>query len=910
MWFLGLMIGLVIGAVTEGGDGAVYGAAFGALAGYALRLALGRSTDARLDALEQDVRRLREALDAVRAAPPSQAVTAPRAEPFPEFELAAAPPGSMASIQIEPEPAPPEAAPAPAAAAPSAPTPPRPPPSAPQAGSQPPAWWSWLVGGNTVVRVGVVVLFFGVAFLLKYAYDHTHIPIQVRLIAVALGAVVLLVIGWRLRLRRRGYALALQGAGIGALYLTVFASFRLFGLLPSGAALVLLFFIAALSAALAVLQSSQSLAILGASGGFLAPVLTSTGGGSHVMLFSYYALLNAGILGIAWYKAWRPLNLVGFAFTFGIGTLWGAQYYRPELFASTQPFLALFFALYLAIPVLYARREAGQTERYLDAVLVFGVPVIAFGLQLRLVRGFEYGGAFSAVALSLVYLLLARTLHGREGERLRMLVEAFLALGVVFATLAIPLALDGRWTAAAWALEGAALVWVGVRQGRRAARAFGLLLQIGAGLAFLWDMPHATGRVPIFNSTYLGCLFVALAGLFSNWYLQRNRGALRNWEAVPAAAVFFWGLAWWVGGGLAEIQQQLSGRYEADAALLFFAGSAVALGWLCMRIGWRLALYPAFALLPVMALLAFGEAAFTWKRHPFAALGVIAWPAAFAAHYWLLRRFEAPERSIPEVLHSGAVWLLAALGAWELAWNIDRAVLGEGIWPLIAWVLFPGALLNLLSLWGQRIAWPVRAHLDSYLLLGCAPLAAFLYGWMLYANFTSNGNPAPLPYVPLANPLDLAQIAALLVILLWLREARALQLLDLTGERMIAVMSALGTVVFVAANGVLLRSLHHYADVPFHLASLWRSMLVQAALSIFWSLLALCTMAIATRIRVRVLWIVGATLMAVVVVKLFLVDLSGVSGVERIVSFIGVGLLMLVIGYLSPVPPRARELPQ
>jgi uncharacterized membrane protein len=181
---------------------------------------------------------------------------------------------------------------------------------------------------------------------------------------------------------------------------------------------------------------------------------------------------------------------------------------------------------------------------------------------------------------------------------------------------------------------------------------------------------------------------------------------------------------------------------------------------------------------------------------------------------------------------------------------------------------------------------------------------------VLYANFTSSGNPAPLPYVPLANPLDLAQIAALLVILLWLREARAAQLLDLTGERMVAIVSALGAVGFIALNGVLLRSLHHYADVPFRLDSLWRSMLVQAALSIFWSLLALCTMAIATRIRVRVLWIVGATLMAVVVVKLFLVDLSGVSGVERIVSFIGVGLLMLVIGYLSPVPPRARELSQ
>jgi uncharacterized membrane protein len=81
-------------------------------------------------------------------------------------------------------------------------------------------------------------------------------------------------------------------------------------------------------------------------------------------------------------------------------------------------------------------------------------------------------------------------------------------------------------------------------------------------------------------------------------------------------------------------------------------------------------------------------------------------------------------------------------------------------------------------------------------------------------------------------------------------------------------------------------------------------------LLIFWSVFVLCAMSIAICMRVRVLWIVGAALMAVVVVKLFLVDLSNVSGVERIVSFIGVGLLMLVIGYLSPVPPRARELPQ
>ena len=102
------------------------------------------------------------------------------------------------------------------------------------------------------------------------------------------------------------------------------------------------------------------LAVLGVSGGFLAPVLASTGGGSHVMLFSYYAVLNAGVLGIALYKAWRPLNVLGFVFTFGIGAVWGARFYRPELLESTEPFLLLFFLQYVVIAVVFALKQAPQ----------------------------------------------------------------------------------------------------------------------------------------------------------------------------------------------------------------------------------------------------------------------------------------------------------------------------------------------------------------------------------------------------------------------------------------------------------------------------------------------------------------------------------------------------------------------
>jgi uncharacterized membrane protein len=173
-----------------------------------------------------------------------------------------------------------------------------------------------LLQANMVAKVGILVLFFGLAFLVKYAYERVHVPIELRLSAVALGAIALLFVGWRLRVKRAGYALALQGGGIAVLYLVIFAAFRMYGVLPATLAFGLLFGIAVASAVLAVAQNSLSLAVIGVSGGFLAPILASTGQGSHVMLFSYYAVLNTGIVVVAWLKAWRVLNVLGFAFTF------------------------------------------------------------------------------------------------------------------------------------------------------------------------------------------------------------------------------------------------------------------------------------------------------------------------------------------------------------------------------------------------------------------------------------------------------------------------------------------------------------------------------------------------------------------------------------------------------------------
>jgi len=918
MWFLGMILGAIVGAIG-GGAGALAGAVAGIFAGIAMSRSKQVVDETWKRNVEDALRQLHQRVQALErggvAAPaPGAAAPEPAAQP------AAATPVEAPAAPITTPPQPVAEAPAagpahdvpdwarPATAAQPASPAASPAAAPPKAPPQPDPFTRWLFGGNTLVRVGVIVLFFGVAFLLKFAAERDLIPIELRLAGVALGGIVMLVLGWRLRLKRAGYALMLQGGGVGVLYLTVFAALRLYKMLPPELAFGLLAAIAAFSAMLAVLQDSRSLAITGVAGGFLAPILASTGGGSHVALFSFYAVLNAGIVGIAWYKAWRELNLIGFAFTFIIGLAWGYQYYRPELFPSTEPFLVLFFLFYVAIAVLFASRQASRIAHYVDGTIVFGTPLVAFGLQAGLVRGMEFGAAWSAFALAAFYIALASILYSRSRETLRLLVESFLALGVGFATLAVPLAFDGRWTSAVWAVEGAAIVWVGVRQGRILPRVFGMLLQPAAGFAFLLAADKAYGATPVLNSLYLGCVMVSAAALFCARYLEARRDAVREPELVAARILFAWGVLWWFGGGINEIDRQVATAWEPHGYLLFFAGSCAAFGALWRRLDWGMARYAALAVLPLMALVLFLQFGQSYgQRHPFAYHAWLGWAAAFGVHLWLLRLHEGRDGTWIDRYHAAGFWLLAIVLSWEVGWQIDHYVEGKRAWPLIAWALVPGALIAVFAARGDRLGWPVAARRYAYLYSGAFPLVAFLLLWIVYVNFRSDGDPAPLPYVPLLNPLDLAQAGALLAVATWYLGLRRLELPRATLPAPATGIRLLGVVLFVALNGVLLRTLHHYADVPFRLLSMWNSNLVQASFSLFWSLLALAAMVFATRRGLRALWAVGAVLLAVVVGKLFLVDLANTGTVERVISFIGVGVLVIVVGYFSPVPPKAQQ---
>jgi uncharacterized membrane protein len=755
----------------------------------------------------------------------------------------------------------------------------------------------WLFGGNTLVRSGIVLLFIGVSFLIKYVAENTNVPIEFRMAGIALFGVGLLVVGWRLRFKRTEYAWALQGGGVGVLYLTVFASMKLYQLLPASAAFITLIIIAFLSAAIAVLQSALPLAILGFSGGFLAPIFTSTGSGNHVSLFSYYLILNLAIVFIAYYKSWRPLNVLGFAFTFIIGTIWGAKSYQPEFFGSTEPFLIIHFLLFTLVAVLYAHRQATTASDYVDATLVFGTPLVGFTLQYALLRDTPFGLAYSALALAIFYVALAWWVLTRKRETLQFLGECFLALGVGFGTLTLPLALDGRWTSAAWAIEGVGLLWVGLKQNRMLPTLSGLALQLlGAGaFTFGWGLTSHHGADN--QNMFLGVAFIALAGWACGALLHHFKQS--KWSLLKNSLAI-WGWLWWVGAGLTAIDYFVPRRSEMHAALAFIAISSLLLPMIAKYIRWPQLKSLCILLLPVMGLVSFYELIST---HPFAHYGFLSWLIAFAVYVNLLIQKQI---FMGDFYRAPIVWIAAIILGAEWHYQLQNIAGISNVWRDIGWAIVPMSLVGGLSYWQFRGVEILNdeplATARTWGWVACVPLIIFLIAWFVFMSLNSDGNAAPLPYLPLLNPLDMALMGVLLLFLIWHQHITK-HLYHIPKVKPIVS----GIMAFTLLNGILLRTLHHWTGTPFSWVSIFDYPIVQMSFTFMWAITAFILMLLAHKNSLRILWIVGAALMALVVAKIFILDLAQTGTVERIASFIGAGIMLLIMGYFAPLPPASHK---
>jgi len=262
-----------------------------------------------------------------------------------------------------------------------------------------------------------------------------------------------------------------------------------------------------------------------------------------------------------------------------------------------------------------------------------------------------------------------------------------------------------------------------------------------------------------------------------------------------------------------------------------------------------------------------------------------------------------------EGVHIGSLWILTLWLADGLVLGIDQGKLWGTSWAGVIMLFSASLMLAGLTATANRGAgvWPLKQHGQAYYWIAAIPLAVLIFLGGLGASLLDSGRTAPLPYIPLINPLELALGIGLAVLVLWRRTVLSKDVEGSAWLKSRLALGALALMAFVMASTVWLRIAHHYLDVPWTGKSLTENFIVQTGLAILWTSLALALMVLAHRRLQRSLWLVGAGLLALVVVKLLLIDLANAGGGERVVTFMAVGVLMLITGYFAPLPPAAAS---
>lgn len=763
-----------------------------------------------------------------------------------------------------------------------------------------PTWLKRLWEGNPLAKIGIALLFFGIASGLKLAAEYGLVPVPLRLFLAAALGVGLIVFGVAkvrdsARPQHRTFGLAIQGGGFALLYLVGYFMLARYAMIGEGMAFGLFALIGVACVLMAARQDGPALAVLGLSGAFLAPVLAGGRADSPLGLFSYFALLNAFILGVDWFRSWRVLNAAGFILTLVVGMAWAMDGYEERHYLVTQCFLVLFLVAYSAMPVATALLRAPGLQGWQDGMLLFGTPLIGAFLQTRLMESVEYGLAWSALLGALWYFALWALLIRRLEPEIRLVERSHLGIAIALLTVSVPLAFGAQVTSAFWAAEGTAVLRFGVRTNRTLAQGTGLAMQLAAGIALILGWHHLGHRLPVANDAMLGAFLLALAGLVSARLLRSLEAVTKLHPAIP----FVWAMAWWLGAGLSEIERFAPSEHHAPYGLLFVATTVAGLEGLSRLWSWPQARAGAILLLVgmyVAAMLTMGRGG-----HPFAGLMVLALPLAVALHYLLLAAHEKSKNApLVQLRHLGAWWLVLVVLPIECSWHGGKLAPGVQLWPFMAWGIVLAAGIAL-PLFGKDRVWPFSSPSAGYVPVGISLPAAGLAILLAWGNthLTGSTGTLALPYLPLLSFFDITVLAGLAALLLLART-------DDAGYRQLAygIVLALGFLWLSALAG---RIAHHWGGIPFEFSSMMRSTLFQAVLTLLWTAMAIATMIAGSRHARREVWFGGFGLLGIVGAKLLLFDAAGRGTLTWTGTLIGVALLVLAASYFAPIPPKPNR---
>jgi uncharacterized membrane protein len=378
------------------------------------------------------------------------------------------------------------------------------------------------IGSHWLNRIGIAALLIGVSYFLKFAFENNWIGPAGR-VTIGLIAGIAIVI-WSERFRLKGYkafSYSLKAVGIGTLYLSLWAAFHLYSLIPSSVAFLMMLVVTAATSVMALSQDAQILAAFALIGGFTTPLLLSTGQNKELALFTYVSILDLATLVLVTFKPWRRLLVMSYAGTLILYLAWYLSFYSRSQLALTLDFATLFFAIFAIAPLITLQPDGENALlATIPAVLAFinaGVYFLESYVMIEEVS--KVNMAWFALALAAVYIFLSRQVHTRKLSRSASDILYFLHLAVAigFITVAIPIRLDAHWITIGWFIEAGVLLWIGNRVHSDFLNAFALgALVLGVARLLLIDNFHTTQL--IFNlrmATY--AVAIAVLGAVA-WY--------------------------------------------------------------------------------------------------------------------------------------------------------------------------------------------------------------------------------------------------------------------------------------------------------------------------------------------------------------------------------------------------------
>lgn len=759
--------------------------------------------------------------------------------------------------------------------------------------------WNWVVTGNPLAKIGMLLLFFGLSYLLKYSIENELVSASTRLMMAGTGCLALLGIGWWLRKKNLIYALILQGGGIGGFYITIFAATKIYDFIPISIALAIMVFICLVSVSLAVIHRAISLAILASLGGYLAPVLLSTGSGNYVALFSYYLILSIGILIISHWQVWRLLNLIGFAFTFGIGFMWAIPNYTHADYLPCQLFLIANWLIFGVATELSTLKNKLKLNIPFDATLLFGTPLIGFIFQHRLASEWPYGVAIASSLYGLAYFALTWFALKRYREEGKLLAIAFFMLSVTFATLAVPFAFSAEWTSIVWAIEGVMILAFSVLQQQKKPAIAGTIL-VAVSFVLLFNMPI----ISLGDWLMLVTQVIVVFAVGVLWY--RAQFTHLDNRTIGYVTLFISAVSW----GYSVLLLQEYGEHWLSPEVksitfafiliscwgMFFAGKKTQFSELASC---SILLWPMSALIMLVYIYLAGSLIDNW-------LSATIWIAIFASGFYLLKvNTLLPKQRINKALiHSMHLIFIGLFLFTEIIWLIDVTYLYISLH--FASVIFVISLFIVISyILAMKVNW-IKEYQNSYWVV-TLPILGLLALSLIFANF-NDGTESGIKFIPLFNLMDLMGIVGIWVGYKFtsvIKQSPKYQLL--LKNNLPLVNYIIPAMIFWWANGILLRGLVFATDIDWSSYAIINSKVIQTVLAIIWAITALVTMVMATRKKSRSQWFIGGVLLAVVIAKLFLIDTSLSSGLLRALAFIGVAILILLIGYFSPLPPKKQS---